>query len=488
MLAPPRRTNNPRAHNPPVDPIQRIADTTKGIADTTKGTPWEGRLFLVGGSVRDPLLGLPIIDEFDIVVDGDALDLVSLLHEKGITSIHPVTYPRFGTALARVDECNVEFASARRESYSEQSRKPKVEPATLKEDAIRRDFTVNALMRNIHTGELLDLTGSGLQDLEHRILRTPLDPSETFRDDPLRMLRAVRFKNRLGFQFAPGLAEAIRSEKERLSIVSAERIRDELTKMLLHSSAAQSLEDLMSLGLLSIFAPEFQDCVGVEQGAYHDKDVWGHTLDVVSMAARGDYSNDDERLLVVLTALFHDIGKPRTASVDADGRTRFFGHDKVGSQMAHEILTRVRFPKRTIGAVAKLVANHMRLGSAPKITKSAARRLLRDMGELTEPLLKLCEADAAAIGRTPKPIPFQQIRQALGDVGQEARRTASHLDSPLNGNEIILELGIEPGPEVAHWKNLLTEAVLEGEVPPGDKEAAKRFLHSNFERQKSRKV
>lgn len=464
-----------------MDPIARIAEATKG-------TRWEGRLFLVGGCVRDPLLGLPAPDEFDIVVDGDALEAVSFLHDKRITSIPPLTYPRFGTALARVDHHNVEFASARRESYSKDSRKPDVEPATLQEDAMRRDFTVNALMRNIHTGQLLDLTGMGIHDLENKTLRTPLDPVETFRDDPLRMLRAIRFKNRLGFRFAPGLPEAIKSERQRLKIISGERIRDEIVKMLLHPSAAESMKDMMSLGLFSIIAPELEEGIGVEQGAYHDKDVWGHTLDVVSMAAKGDYADEDERLLVLLAALFHDSGKPRTLTIDESGRTRFFGHDKVGAQIADQVLTRLRFSRKTIDAVAKLVSNHMRLGSAPEFTKSAARRLLRDMGDLTEPFLLLCEADAAAIGRIPKPIPFDHIRQLLNAVREETRKTGSALESPLDGNEIMAELGLDPGPEVASWKNRLTEAVIEGEIPPGDKNAAKRFLRSNFEQQKSRRV
>ncbi len=444
------------------------------IATATLGTEWEGRLYLVGGAVRDSLLNLPTTEEFDIVVEGSALDVVQLLWEQGVSALHPVCYPRFGTALIRVSNSNVEFVSARKESYSPETRKPNVAPATLLDDALRRDFTVNALMKNIHSGEVLDLLDKGLDDLGARLLRTPLEPRLTFRDDPLRMLRAVRLKNRLDFELAPGLADAIRSEGDRLRIVSAERVRDELIKMLVDPSASKSMHDLMSLGLFDIIAPELVEGVGVEQGDYHSKDVWGHTLDVVEVAAAAEYDDHQQRLLVVLAALFHDIGKPRTRSVDPQGRVRFFRHEEVGAQMTQETLRRLRFPKRLCRAVARLVGNHMRLGSASKFSKSAVRRLLRDMGRLTEPLLQLCEADAAAIGRIPKPIPFDEIRRQLHEV--MTKTETAPLGSPLNGREIMEELGIAPGPEVARWKKLLTEAVLDGDVPQGDREAALAFI------------
>lgn len=454
-------------HNLRVKAVERIASATES-------TEWYGRLYLVGGAVRDPLLGLEMPNECDIVVEGDAIELVNDLYAAGVSDMHPVVFPRFGTAMLRIEDSNVEFVSARKESYSEQSRKPNVEAASLLEDAKRRDFTVNALMRNIHSGELLDLLGTGLEDLNKRVLRTPLEPGETFRDDPLRMLRAIRLKNRLKFDFAPGLADAISRESSRLKIISAERIRDEIIKMLLDRSAAQSLKDLMSLGLLHEIAPEFVDAVGVDQGAYHDKDVWEHTLDVVEMAARGEYASDEERLIVLLAASLHDIGKPSTKSIEATGRVRFFGHDKRGAEIAERILTRLRFPKKTVHAVSKLVGNHMRLGSAPEFSKSAARRLLRDMGELTEPFLRLCEADAAAIGRIPKPIPFDEIRSRLAEV-QKSTESAP-LDSPLTGKEIMAELGLRQGPEVGEWKQFLQEAVIEGVIEQGDKDGARKLL------------
>ncbi|MER3466736.1 MAG: tRNA nucleotidyltransferase, partial [Armatimonadota bacterium] len=202
------------------------------IAEATRGTKWEGRLFAVGGCVRDALLGLPEGTDFDVVTEESSQELANFLYTMGVSSIPPVAYPRFGTALVRIGEANVEIVTARRESYAPESRKPKVAPATLLEDARRRDFTVNTLLRNLHTGELLDPLGIGLTDLRERVLRTPLDPEATFSDDPLRMLRAVRFRWRLGLTPAESLYDAIRQKRSRLSIVSVERIRNELVLML----------------------------------------------------------------------------------------------------------------------------------------------------------------------------------------------------------------------------------------------------------------
>lgn len=435
------------------------------IAKATLGTKWERRLWTVGGAVRDEILGLPAPPDIDIVLEDDAGELAKYLWERGISEITPVEYARFGAALMRIDGVSVEFTSARSESYEKHSRKPNVSPATLEDDARRRDFTCNTLMRNIHTGEIADPLGVGLADLEHKILRTPLDAARTFDDDPLRMLRAVRFKNRLGFSFAPGLEEAIAQEKERLRIVSGERIRDEVVRMLQSDKPAQCLADLMSLGLLGVFAPEFEEGVGVEQGSYHTKDVWGHTLDVVREAAEREGS-----LIVRLGALFHDIGKPRTRSTEEGGRVRFFGHERVGAQMTLEILRRLRFGRRFSEEVAKIVANHVRLGSAVPFTASAARRIVRDMGDLLEPLLQVCQADAGALRAKPNGVDFAAIRERIEEVNEKAQR--SNLESPLSGSEIMAALGLPAGPEIGKLKDRLTEAVLSGAIAPGDKEAA----------------
>src|SRR5581483_2222308 len=201
------------------------------IAKATQNTKWEGELYLVGGCVRDPLLGEPKSPDIDIVLEGSAIELAKFLRKKKISDIKPAEFPRFGTALIRVDGVNVELASTRADSYQPESRKPIVRPATLEQDAFRRDFTINAVYKNLHSGELCDPTKRGLRDLRGRTLRTPKPPKETFFDDPLRMLRAVRFKNRFGLTPARGLTEAICSECGRIEIVSKERIKDELIKM-----------------------------------------------------------------------------------------------------------------------------------------------------------------------------------------------------------------------------------------------------------------
>lgn len=441
----------------------------KAIADATRGGRWENRLFLVGGAVRDELLGLSVSGDFDIVLEGDAEELARFLYEQGVSSIAPAIYPRFGTAMVRVESVNVELASARKESYVEESRKPDVQPATLLEDAKRRDFTINTLLRNLHTDELLDLLHTGLPDLEARMLRTPLDAGDTFSDDPLRMIRAIRFKVRFDLTPAPGLMEAIRENTERLRIVSFERIRDEIVKILEGPNPQVALADLMDTALLDVFAPEFREGIGVEQGSYHSKDVWGHTLDVVEKA-------QGKSLLVLLAALLHDIGKPRTKSTEEGGRIRFFGHEEIGADTAREILRRLKFSNDTVEDVALIVKNHMRLGSAVPFTPAAARRLRRDLGDLVEPLIEVCEADATALARIPKGIDFSDVRAKLAQVERAVENRT--FDSPLSGEEIMAITGAEQGPDVGRFKQLLSDAVVEGRIAPDDKGAATIMLRA----------
>lgn len=444
------------------------------LASATRSTPWEGRLWLVGGYVRDALLGLPLPEDVDIVLETDALELANYLYEHRISRIAPVTYPRFGTALVIIGESKVELATARRESYPRESRKPLVEPATLREDALRRDFTINAILKNLHTEEVCDILGMGLQDLDQRLLRTPQEPAKTFSEDPLRMLRAVRFRHRFGLKPVSGLWGAIRSEAQRLSIISMERIRDEFTKMLCQESAAAAMQDLLDLGLLELFAPELAAMQGVEQGGYHEKDVWEHSMEVLDNAARLDIGDEQERLRITLAALLHDVGKPGTKTIDESGRARFFGHERVGAEIADTVLRRLRFPLSVSRDVVALVRNHMRLGSMPVFTPAAARRLKRDMADATDTLLTLCECDARAVGRIEKGIDFESIRALLAQVEVETQDRG--FESPLTGEEIMEVAQIESGPEVGRLKSLLVEAVLDGRIPAGDKAAAKSLL------------
>ena len=436
------------------------------IRAAVRGTIYEGDLYLVGGAVRDDLLGLPPQADIDLVTTAALEPLVELL--RPLSSIPPVLYERFGTAMLRIAETPVELVRARRESYDGASRKPQVEPASLEDDARRRDFTANALMRRLTDGSLIDPTGRGLSDLRAGVLRTPLDPAETFRDDPLRMLRAVRFRWKLGFEPAPGLFEAIREEAERLAIVSEERIRDELRKMLLHPAAPDAFADLMRLGLLDAFAAELRPMVGCEQGHWHHLDVWDHSLLVLRhVAARGDEA-------LSWAALLHDVAKPETRSVDAKGHVRFFGHEEVGARLAADRLRRLRLSTREIEPIARLVRNHMRLGSFAEFSPAAARRLLRDLGDDTERLLTLVDADASSLAPGVRQLDLAPVRARLAEV--QAATPTETLVSPLSGAEIMALTGLLPGAEVGRLKARLTEAVLDGRLAPGDKEGAARML------------
>ncbi|MEZ0327572.1 MAG: CCA tRNA nucleotidyltransferase [Fimbriimonas sp.] len=445
------------------------------IAEATRGSSFENDLWLVGGAVRDELLSIPHENDFDLVTRGSSAELAHLLRDKGLSSIPPVTYERFGTAMVHVHGTNVEIVTARRESYEEGSRKPTVEAATYEEDAARRDFTVNTLMRSIHSEELWDPLGNGLDDLKGKVLRTPLDPGETFRDDPLRMLRAVRFRWKLGFEPAEGLYDSILATKQRLKIISNERIRDELLKMLQQPTASEALNDLMNLGLIEIFAPELVPMKGCEQGKWHHLDVWDHSLLVLKNAGTGD-------IVLSLAALLHDVGKPATRIIDEKGDTRFFSHEVVGADIAAKLLRRLRIAQNEIDQVVPLVRNHMRLGSFETFTPAAARRLVRDLGDQTERLLTLVEADANALKAGVRTMDLQQIRSRLAETKAQTPREA--LESPLSGEEIMEFLQLSPGRKVGELKNLLAEKVIEGELQPNDKEAAKAMLTQEIEAKK----
>lgn len=437
------------------------------IVQAIQGTPFQDRVHLVGGAVRDQLLGLGAGEDLDLVVEGDAPGLAEMLWEMGIALAPPETYPRFGTAMLRIPGAIVELAWARRESYDFDSRKPFTEAGTLQEDAHRRDFTINALMLDLSSGEVLDLTGSGLADLEGKILRTPLDPARTFHDDPLRMLRAVRFKWRLGFEFAPGLEHAILQMAERMQIVSAERIREEISKMLLHPTAPQAMDDLMRLQLFHEIAPELEEMPGVEQGRWHHLDVWGHTLEVLSRIQEPD-------VILRWAAILHDVAKPRTRVIDEEGQTRFFTHEVVGAEMAKEILLRLRFSIKDAERGALLVKNHMRLGTVTDPSDSAIRRLIRDLGDDLDALISLVEADAASLKKGVRALDLGVLKERIKEISE--RSPAKVLESPLSGEEIMQVLCIWPGREVGRYKNLLTEAVLEGRIAPHDRDAARELL------------
>jgi poly(A) polymerase len=421
------------------------------------------RAWAVGGFVRDRLLGRDH-REIDIVVEGGRGPELAAHFARLTGSAPPVVFERFGTAQVMWGDRAIEFASARAESYRDDSRKPDVQPAGIDQDLRRRDFTVNALLMDF-SGRVEDRLGTGLADLQAGLLRTPLDPVATFSDDPLRMLRAVRFAAQLGFKLDPSLLPAMRSLAGRLSppVVSVERIADELRKMLVSERPRKAVELLDAGGLLSGILPELAACRGVEQGGYHTHDVYGHTLRTVALTPPD--------LVVRLAALFHDTGKPATAAPDGS----FLGHEKVGAELAAAALARLRFSNSVIERVAHLVRLHLRpVYYEAEWTDGAVRRLAREAGQDIGALLQLARADIAASAYD-KPEKLAELERRLAAVLEES---PSRFSSPVTGEDIMRARGLKPGPEVGKLKARLDELVLEGEIEP-KREAVLRYLEAN---------
>ncbi len=296
------------------------------LREATKGSRYDGRLYLVGGIVRDRFLEDGSVEDVDIVLEGDAGELASFLHERGVAETSPVTYPRFGTAMVVVNGKQVELVGARKESYDRLSRKPVTEPGTLLDDIMRRDFTINTLLENLHTGETIDLSGMAMRDINDRIIRTPQEAHRTFDDDPLRMLRAIRFAVRFDFTIHQDTYNAIRELAPRLGIISAERTREEFVKILMSRRCVQGMEMLRETGLLDQFAPELSAMFGVTQNIYHIYDVWSHSMKTLELISA------ESGIIQRMAALMHDVGKVSTRTVDEKGSGALLQPSVGGSQ------------------------------------------------------------------------------------------------------------------------------------------------------------
>ena len=444
-------------------------DLIRALRKATECTDYEGRLYLVGGIVRDAVLGVEPEEDIDIVLEGDAGELARFLLQRGVGDHPPVIFPRFGTAMLSVAGRQIEIVGARKESYDRTSRKPSTAPGSLLDDVLRRDFTINTLLRNLHTDEILDLTGQAFDDIEARLIRTPKEPVVTFEDDPLRMMRAVRFASKLGFTIHPETYEAIRGCSKRLKIVSAERIRDEFTKIVVSEGAARGLGILRETGLLDHFAAELSATQGVTQNVYHIHDIWTHTLKTLESIPA------EEGITLRLAAVLHDVGKPPTRSVDDQGGVHFYGHQKVGAEIARRIMRRLRFPNSRIDEVAFLISMHLRVGEYDSQWSDAAvRRLIRDAGDHLEDLMTLTRADKGAANPDMPSVDLDVVRTHIGKVRSDL--AGQRIASPLDGKEIIELLGIAPGPEVGRIKEFLESQVIEGRLLPGDKSAAAVLL------------
>lgn len=421
--------------------------------------------YVIGGFVRDLLLDRPSKD-IDIVVVGNGMELAKAAAEK--LRVKKVSYfKNFGTAQFRYKDLEVEFVGARKESYQRDSRKPIVENGTLSDDQNRRDFTINALALNLRTesfGNLIDPFG-GIDDLENRILRTPLEPSRTYSDDPLRMMRAVRFATQLNFRIERKSLEAILANAGRLEIISAERIVDELNKIILAGKPSRGFELLFSTRLLHQFFPEMTALYGVEtiNGKSH-KDNFYHTLEVLDNVA--EHSGD---LWLRWAAIMHDIAKPPTKRFDKDAGWTFHGHEDMGARMVPRIFKRMRLPlDHKMKFVQKLVRLHLRPIALVKgsVTDSAVRRLLFEAGDDIDALMILCNADITSKNEFKVKkyrSNYKIVLQKMKDVEEKDR--VRNFQPPVNGELIMKTFGLGPCSEIGTIKSRIKEAILEGEIP-----------------------
>jgi len=430
--------------------------------------------YVVGGYVRDRLLGLEDRD-VDILVIGDGVRFAEQVAERmGRKTL--VVHERFRTAMIPLETGKVEFVGARRERYEPSSRRPEVDAGSLEEDLLRRDFTVNALAVCLNLdrfGELVDPL-DGRADLERRILRTPLDPQKTFDDDPLRILRAIRFASQLGFTIERGAMAAMGEMAGRLPIVSQERITDEFLKILATRKPSVGLRLMFDTGVMQLVFPEVAQMAGVDQRKeYHHKDVFLHTCIVVD-----NISETTDNIWLRFSALVHDIAKPRTKAFKAGSGWTFYGHEELGARMIRGIFRRLKLPMGPLPYVEKLVRLHLRPMALVDeiVTDSAVRRLVFETGDDIDDLMKLCRADItsknpALVGKYLRNYDF--VMAKIAEVEEKDR--LRNWQPPVRGDEIMAVCGLQPGKKVGMLKKAIEEAILEG-VIPNEHDAALEYL------------
>ena len=435
-------------------------------------------IYVVGGFVRDCILERGRRDtDIDIVVVGSGIELAGKVAD-AIGKETPLTvYKNYGTAMLKYGDTDIEFVGARKESYHRDSRKPVVEDGTLEDDQMRRDFTINAMAIGLfgdQYGVLVD-PFSGMDDLENKIIRTPLDPDITFSDDPLRMIRAIRFACQLGFEIHPETFQALGRNKERIKIVSAERISDELNKIMMADKPSVGFNLLEKSGLLAVMFPAVQALKGVDEvdGIRH-KDNFYHTIKVLD-----NLSKKSDNLWLRWAALLHDIAKPKTKRYEPEIGWTFHAHEFIGAKMIPGLFRSLRLPlNEKMKYVQKLVMLHLRpiVLSQDVVTDSAIRRLIYDAGDDLEDLMMLCEADITS--KNEKTVTrhlnnFMLVRQKMIEL--EEKDSIRNFQPPITGEDIMRIFQLPPSKPIGIIKDAIKDAIIDGEIP-NDYEAAYRFM------------
>jgi tRNA nucleotidyltransferase/poly(A) polymerase len=458
----PERDTRIELTNPLLRTIGRLADEARE------------EVFVVGGYVRDYLLGREDKD-IDILVIGDGIRFAKQF-ARVVNTESVVAFERFGTAMVPMEGGKVEFVGARKETYEAASRKPVVEVGTLEDDLARRDFTVNALAVSLNHdafGRLYDRF-NGVRDLHEGILRTPLEPMKTFDDDPLRIMRAIRFASQLNFSIEPAALDAIITMKERLRMISQERITEEFFKLLKTDKPSVGLRLLYDTGVLRIIFPEIAEMAGVDQRKdHHHKDVFLHTCIVVDNIAR---TTDNVWLRFV--ALVHDIAKPRTKAFKEGIGWTFHGHEELGARMMKGVFRKLKLPLEHLPYVEKLVRLHLRpmVLVDEMVTDSAVRRLVFEAGNDIDDLMKLCRADITS--KNPKLVQkylknYDLVMKKIVEVEEKDR--LRNWQPPVKGDEIMAVCGLQPGRQVGILKTAIEEAILDGKIP-NEHDAALTYL------------